>query len=162
MNDLNLREAILYDRIQLDELFREELEYHVSLLPNIFKLPEIVIDDPWLKSILANKNTFLVVSDYNGTIVGAILYKIDTNPDEAIFNERKFGYIEELIVKELFRGKGVGKELLNYAINDLKTRGITDIELNVWENNTTAQKFFKNLKFKTIQKRMRLDLLKER
>lgn len=162
MNDLNLREAILDDRIQLDELFREELEYHVNLLPNIFKLPEIVIDEPWLKSILANKNTFLVVSDYNGTIVGAILYKIDTNPDEAIYHTRKFGYIEELIVKESFRGKGVGKKLLNYAIEALKSRDIIDIELNVWENNKIGQRFFKKHRFEAIQRRMKLDLLKER
>jgi ribosomal protein S18 acetylase RimI-like enzyme len=158
MNELNLREAILDDRIQLDELFREELEYHARLLPNIFKIPEIVIDELWLKTILTNKNTFLVVSDQNGKIVGAILYKIDANPGDAIYEERKFGYIEELIVKEIFRGKGIGKKMFDYAINDLKNRDIIDIELNVWENNTTAQKFFKNHKFKTIQRRMKLDL----
>ena len=158
MNELNLREAILDDRIQLDELFHEELEYHKSLMPNLFKIPEKVIDESWLKSILINKNTFLVVSDYNGIIVGAILYKIDANPDDTIYKERKFGYIEELIVKQIFRGKGIGKELLNHVIKDLKTRNIIDIELNVWENNKIGQRFFKKHKFKTIQTRMKLYL----
>ena len=158
MNEFNLRVAVLDDKKQLDEIFREELEFHKSILPNFFKIPEIVIDEQWLNSILTNKNTFLVVSDNNGTIIGAILYKIDTNPDDAIYKERKFGYIEELIVKALFRRKGIGNKLLNYAINDLKTRDIIDIELHVWENNTVGQKFFKKHQFKTIQRRMRLNL----
>ena len=158
MNDLNLREAILDDRMQLDDLFLEELEYHKSLMPNIFKIPEKVIDVSWLRSILTNKTKFLVVSDYRGIIIGAILYNIDANPNDTIYKDRKFGYIEELIVKQKFRGKGIGKELLNHAINDLKTRDIIDIELNVWENNKIGQIFFKKHKFKTIQRRMKLDL----
>ena len=158
MNEFKLREAKLDDRIQLDELFHEELEYHKSLMPNLFKIPEKVIDESWLKSILTNKNTFLVVSDYNGTIVGVVLYKIDAYPDDNIYKERKFGYIEEMIVKESFRGKGIGNKLLDYAIKDLKTRDIIDIELNVWENNTIGQRFFKKHRFKTIQRRMKLDL----
>lgn len=74
MNELIIREAKLDDRISLDELFREELEYHESLMPDIFKISEIVVDEQWLKSILNNNNSFLVISDYNENLVGATYY----------------------------------------------------------------------------------------
>jgi ribosomal protein S18 acetylase RimI-like enzyme len=157
MENLIFRKAKLDDRDQLDALFREELEYHKRLLPDVFKIPDKLIDESWLKSTLDNDNSSLVVAEHTGTIVGAILYNIKVNPADSIYNERIFGYIEELIVKESFREKGIGKKLLDFAISDLKNRDVNEIELNVWENNKLGQEFFKKYGFKTIQRRMKLD-----
>ncbi len=156
MNELIIRKAQLDDRISLDELFREELVYHESLMPEIFKVPTIVVDEQWLKPILNNDSSFLVISVYDGDIVGAILYKIKVNQDDPILKERKFGYIEEMIVKGSFRRQGIGKQLLDYAIKDLSSQDIKDIEINVWENNEIGRGFYKKYGFKTIQRRMKM------
>jgi ribosomal protein S18 acetylase RimI-like enzyme len=158
MNELILREATFADRMSLDALFREELIYHQGLMPEVFEIPGIVLEEPWLKSILNDTNKFLIVSEQKGTIVGAILYKLDTNPDDKIFKKRLYGYIEEMIVTQSLRGKGIGKELLNYAVNDLRAKNIDDIEINVWDNNTTGLKFYEKYGFKTIQRRMKMVL----
>ena len=91
MNELQLRDAKLDDRSQLDELFHEELEFHKNLMPDIFDIPEVVANETWLNSILDNDNAFLVVSECNNQLVGAILYKLEQNPDENIYEKRKFG-----------------------------------------------------------------------
>jgi ribosomal protein S18 acetylase RimI-like enzyme len=158
MNDSILREATLTDMISLAALFREELKYHQRLMPDVFKIPEVVVEEPWLESILNDKKKFLIVSEYEGIIVGAILYRIETNPDDIIFLERRYGYIEEMIITESLRGKGIGKELLDYAVNDLRTKKIDEIEMNVWDNNITGLKFYKKYGFKTIQRRMKMVL----
>lgn len=64
-----------------------------------------------------------------------------------------------MIVKESFRGKGIGKKLLDYAKKDLKSRDINDIEINVWENNEIGLGFYKKHGFKTIQRRMKIEII---
>lgn len=159
MNKLTVREGELKDRTSLDELFREELEYHKNLLPDIFKIPEILVSEKWLESILDNDNIFLVVSEYNEKIVGTILYKIEKNPEDPILKERKYGYIEEMIVKESFRGKGIGKKLLDYATEDFKSKDLKEIEINVWENNEIGLRFYEEQGFKTIRRRMKKEIM---
>ncbi len=159
MNELTVREGELKDRTSLDELFREELEYHKNLLPDIFKIPEILVSEKWLESILNNNDIFLVVSEYNEKIVGAILYKIEKNPEDLILKERKYGYIEEMIVKESFRGKGIGKKLLDYAAEDLKQRDQKELEISVWENNEIGLRFYEERGFKTIRRRMKKKII---
>jgi ribosomal protein S18 acetylase RimI-like enzyme len=155
LTELALRNANIDDRAMLDELFREELGFHKSLMPDIFRIPEMLIDEKWLRTNLSNDNEFLVVGESDGKIIGAVLYKIMTNPDDEIFQERTFGYIQEMIVSESQRGKGIGKKLLNFAISDLKSKNISDIELNIWEDNEVGLEFYKKQGFKTIRRRMK-------
>ncbi|MHA2219154.1 MAG: GNAT family N-acetyltransferase, partial [Candidatus Hodarchaeales archaeon] len=142
-----------------DKLFREELEYHKSLMPDIFKIPEIVVSEKWLVSILNGEDIYLVVSEYEGKIVGAILYKIGNNPEDIIIKERKYGYIEEMIVSKSFRGKGIGKKLLDYVVNDFKAKNLKEIEIDVWEKNEIGLRFYEEQGFKTIRRRMKKEIV---
>ncbi|UCG69606.1 MAG: GNAT family N-acetyltransferase [Thermoplasmata archaeon] len=159
MNGLTIREGVLRDRASLDELFREELEYHMNLQPDVFKIPDTVVSEKWLKAIINDNNIFLGISEYNGKIVGAILYKIDKNPEDNILKERKFVYVEDMIVSESFRGKGIGKKLLNYAIKHVKTKDIKEIEIDVGDNNEVGLRFYKEQGFKTIRRRMKKEIV---
>jgi ribosomal protein S18 acetylase RimI-like enzyme len=158
MRENKIREAELKDRESLDELFFEELRYHKSLLPDTFKIPGTLVNETWLESILANEREFLVVFESKGKIVGVILYKIRTESPDIILNEREFGYVEELIVTESYRGMEIGKKLLDYAIRDLKEHGISEVELNIWEKNEMGMGFYEKYGFLTIQRRMKLEI----
>jgi ribosomal protein S18 acetylase RimI-like enzyme len=153
-----LREANTEDIMVLNEIFREELVYHRGIMPTIFKLQNNVINDSWLESIIQNENRFMVVAEDNGKIVGCILFRIDTNPDDDIYKIRRFGYIDEMIVNEPFRRRGIGKKLLEHTIKELKSRDIDEVEIDVWEKNTIGQGFYKKHGFKTVRRRMKLDL----
>jgi ribosomal protein S18 acetylase RimI-like enzyme len=153
-----IREAELKDQEPLDELFFEELRYHKSLLPDKFKIPKTLVNETWLESILSNEREFLVVYESKENIVGVILYKIKTESQDIILNEREFGYIEELIVTKSYRGMEIGKKLLDYAIKDLKEHGISDIELHIWEKNEMGMGFYEKYGFLTIQRRMKLEI----
>lgn len=153
-----IREAELKDQEPLDELFFEELRYHKSLLPDKFKIPKTLVNETWLESILSNEREFLVVYESKENIVGVILYKIKTESQDIILNEREFGYIEELTVTENYRGMGVGKKLLDFAIADLKEHGILEVELNIWEKNEMGMGFYKQYGFESVQRRMKLDI----
>jgi ribosomal protein S18 acetylase RimI-like enzyme len=156
MSDLNIREAKLTDRSSINDLFTQELQYHKKLLPDMFTVPDTLIDETWLDSVIKNENEHLAVFKINDSIVGAILYKIRTSPNDIIFKERRYGYIQEMIVAESERRKGIGKKLLEYAEKDLLKQGVSEIELNIWENNESGMRFYENYGFKTIQRRMKI------
>lgn len=155
MKDI-IRNAEQSDRISLNELFSEELEYHKKLMPDRFNVPETLIDESWLDSVIKSENEYLGVLEIDHKIVGAILYKIKTTPNDIILNERRYGYIQEMIVTESERRKGFGKKLMDHAIEDLIGLGIKEIELNIWEDNESGMKFYKNLGFETISRRMKI------
>ena len=158
MNEIIFRKARPEDRVPLDELFREELEYHKSLMPDVFKVPETVVSEEWLGAILAAKDRFLVVSEYEGNIVAAILYGMGKSPEDSIFRERHFGYIEELVVTEQLQRMGLGLKLLDHALSELGSRGLKDVEIHVWESNTMGLDFYGKHGFVTIRRRMRRTL----
>jgi ribosomal protein S18 acetylase RimI-like enzyme len=56
-----------------------------------------------------NIDTFFLVED-DGMIAGYIWGSIDERPGYAL---KKMGYIDELFVKEKYRGRGIAKKLLN-------------------------------------------------
>jgi ribosomal protein S18 acetylase RimI-like enzyme len=158
MRDDIIRGVELKDLKSLDELFFEELRYHKGLLPEKFKIPKTLVNETWLDSILTNEREFLAVYESKGNLVGVILYKIKTESPDIILKERECGYIEELTVTEDYRGMGVGRKLLDFAINHLKEHGISEVELNIWEKNEMGMGFYEKYGFRTVQRRMKLDI----
>jgi ribosomal protein S18 acetylase RimI-like enzyme len=49
------------------------------------------------------------------------------------------------------QGKGLGKMLVNYVIEEIRSLGATALHLNVNRWNTKAQSFYEHLNFKTIE-----------
>lgn len=57
------------------------------------------------------------------------------------------GNIEMLFIDNLYRGKGIGKKLILFAIENLDA-----ISLDVNEDNIQARKFYEHMGFKTISR----------
>lgn len=55
--------------------------------------------------------------------------------------------INELIVAETHRNKGIGKKLVQKAIESAKSRGMDEIEVGTEITNTKAQNFYKKTGF---------------
>lgn len=55
--------------------------------------------------------------------------------------------INELIIAETHRNKGIGKKLIQKAIESAKSRGMDEIEVGTEITNTKAQNFYKNAGF---------------
>lgn len=51
--------------------------------------------------------------------------------------------INELIVHNRFRGKGIGRDLLQFSIKEAKAKGFDEIEVGVEPNNEQAIAFYK-------------------
>lgn len=89
-----------------------------------------------------------------------IYYKISTNENDVI-GYVGFNYIFDeadvirIAVDKKYRSKGYGKQLFQYALNELKKRNINKIMLEVNEENGSAIKLYEKCEFTKISTRKR-------
>jgi ribosomal protein S18 acetylase RimI-like enzyme len=154
MTEISSRPAVLDDREKLEEIFLEELRFHKDLLPDIFEIPKEIITADWLKNIIDDESWAFLVFELDDILAGAVIYKIIESPEDVILRKRRFGYIEEMIVKEEFRGRGIGKRMLEVVSEDLRSKGVTELELDVWEKNENAREFYLKNGFHDVRRKM--------
>ena len=61
-------------------------------------------------------------------------------------------YLSYLVVNEEYRNQGIGTEMISFACQRSKTKGYSNIVLNVDNDNTGAERLYKKLGFVAIGK----------
>lgn len=101
-------------------------------------------DDPWyapetLRSWINDpRDDIILVAKYNQKLVGMCL----------VHTLRDFAYCSILFVDKAYRGKGIGRALLESAENNLKKKKISEFGLFVEEINKESQVFYERLGLK--------------
>jgi ribosomal protein S18 acetylase RimI-like enzyme len=67
---------------------------------------------------------------------------------------RRFAIVDSLAVRAAFRRRGVGQKLMAAVEEWAADRGVSDIELNVFEFNGAAIAFYERLGYATRSRRM--------
>ena len=132
--EINIREATREDCPRLMELIRELAVYE--------KAPEQVTVslDHFEESGFGEKPVWWAIcAEADGVVYGFALYYIrySTWKGQAI-------YLEDLLVTEKMRGKGIGKLLLDELINIARNKGFKRITWQVLEWNEPAINFYRN------------------
>ena len=102
---------------------------------------------------LLKKGGYYLIATENNELMGWIL--IGENKDQ--FTEQLNGFIYELFVKESFRGKGISKELMNVAIEQLRQEGYSEVRLSAYVGNH-AIKLYEKMGFSLRTVSMKLQL----
>ena len=157
--DYAIREAVASDFSQVGEVFSQELQFHIGLLPDRFRVADPIMTHGWFDEILGNPDKMLYVAECDNEIVGVLLIAIRTNPTDPIFKSRRYAYIDEVAVVERWRGKGVGQALMIRAHEWAQKRGAKEVELRVWETNVRAIAFYERLGYKGIRRTMKKELV---
>jgi ribosomal protein S18 acetylase RimI-like enzyme len=87
-----------------------------------------------------NKNLSLVVRD-QGRIVGAILSG----------NDGRRGYLHHLAVDEAYRGKGIGRALVERCLSDLKAIGVPRCNVFYMADNPKGKAFWERLGYRPVK-----------
>ena len=90
--------------------------------------------------MLEKKHSFIIVEE-NDQQIGFASYSISDKP--GIYK------LHKIYVMRTEQGKGLGKYIIDFIINDIKPHAATALQLNVNRNNK-AKKFYENLGFKVI------------
>jgi ribosomal protein S18 acetylase RimI-like enzyme len=108
-------------------------------VPPLNKLKQLQLVDG-----LANHPTALVLFVlYDGEIAGLTTCFINFST----FNVKPYLYIHDIIIYDGFRGKGLGKALMEKLVEMSNERGYCKITLEVREDNNLAQDLYRSLGF---------------
>jgi len=66
---------------------------------------------------------------------------------QTFFHKVGTAQVNELVVDEQFRGKGIGQALMKTAEQEARHRGMDELEVGTESNNLTAQKFYRKYGF---------------
>ena len=107
------------------------------------------------EEIEADKNNELIVAENDGEIVGTL--QVTFTPSIS-FQGGKRATVESVRVDEKYRGMGIGKELMFWAIERAKSENCVTIQLTTNADRRDAHRFYENLGFKGSHLGMKLKL----
>lgn len=96
----------------------------------------------------------VLVAEENGQLLGFAMVEYikreETNSMYAVHE----AHIVEMGVDETFQGKGIGTALIQAVKDAAKVRGCRSVQLDVWEFNKSALRFYEKLGFVTLRRKM--------
>jgi len=156
--NITIRRAASGDIPGVIRLLEYICAFHQKARPDIFKAGSKKYDEADIADILADETRpIFVAADEGGHVAGYCFCKIINN-NHAVFNKHISLYIDDLCVDERYRRRGIAKMLYAAALEFAKQTGVFAIDLNVWEFNEAAVKFYESLGFATRSRKMELIL----
>ena len=116
-------------------------------------LPESYIKA--FEEIAADKNNELIVAEIDGAVVGTL--QLTLTPSIS-FQGGKRATVESVRVDQKFRGQGIGRELMLFAIDRARAENCVSMQLTTNAERTDAHRFYENLGFKKSHLGMKLSL----
>lgn len=137
--EINIRLAREEDYDSVEILMKQIQRLHMELRPDIFIEVNPVLQKEIFLNHLRNNNDY--VAENNGEIVGYVSL-VFVHKEYPSITSRNVVCVNTLVVKEGYRGKGVGSQLMTF-VDKLKTEIHFDkIELSAWYANKEALSFY--------------------
>ena len=154
-----LRTATHEDYEALCLLYAQLDRVHYQTLSDFFRSVEgPTRSREFFAEIFANEDAALFVAENEGALVGVIHCYIDSTPMVPVVVPCSFVHIVDMVVDESFRHHGVGQALLERVHQWTQEKGLAEVELAVWEFNTSARNLYEKLGYRTTWRRMRKQL----
>jgi ribosomal protein S18 acetylase RimI-like enzyme len=132
----------------LDELHREHL-------PWMFKTPEAQPrSEAYFSDLLNREDSAVFVADA-GHVVGIAFGLLRTAPEFPVFRQQRWGVLDGLVVDPTWRRRGIGTRLTHAMEKWAIELGAPCIELNVYEFNTEARRFYEALGYLPFSTKLR-------
>jgi RimJ/RimL family protein N-acetyltransferase len=109
-----------------------------------------------LSEIMANEESDLFVVELNNELVASGYAKI--KDDRPYLKHKKQGYLGFMFVPEKHRGNGYNKLIMDALLKWCKDRNISEIRLDVYEDNPSAIRAYEKAGLKKYLITMRMNL----
>ena len=136
---------------------REQVnELHVRHRPDVFKegFPGELRD--YIHTVYADPDKKILVCEAEGRICAFALIHHVLRPENPYMHPREYLDIDEFCVDRAFRRKGIGTGMIRYIRDYAEREGIRRLELNMWEFNQSALKFYESVGFVTYRRYMEM------
>jgi len=143
---ITIRLADKYDLERIVKLWAELMNLTAEINPRYrLRSGAEEVQQKVFSELLANDDAFIIVAEAEKRII-AFANGFLTQPAKT-FAQSKIGVIENLMVIEPWRRRGLGKELSNRAMAVLHKMGAIEIHVNVIPKNIVSLKFWRALGF---------------
>lgn len=154
--NLNVRRAITSDGETVSRLLYQVAEIHHEGRPDIFKPASKKYTQNEFEELICMKDfAILVAEDENKKVHGYAFCKIKCF-ETSVIQPYKSLYIDDICVDKESRGHHVGTVLFEAVKKLAKELNCDNIELNVWEFNESAMKFYEKMGMITQRRGMEL------
>ena len=145
---MKLRPATKEDYNVLFELFSEIQTMHYEGMPDYFKpAKKDKFFYAYFDEVIKGEDKHLIIGFDDEEPFGYIYYVISKLPQNVYRTEERIIYINHIVVKKSYQGRGLGRALINHVMDIAKKEKIKKIGLDVWLFNEGAIKFFHNQGF---------------
>lgn len=150
---VEIRKAVEAD-IEILLSFEKEIIAVERPFDNTLKQGQIHYYD--LMEHIRNENVEVLVALVNGDIAGSGFGKIRTADP---FQEFKaYAYLGFMYVKPEYRGQGINQKILERLVDWAKSLNLTEVRLEVYDENIMAKKAYLKAGFKPHMLEMRLEI----
>ena len=141
---------------RVNELRKQVNDVHVAGKPEVFKpgFGEELRD--YINEIWNDPEKEIIVADIDGKICGFAIINHIIRPENPFMKERDFLDVDEFCVDKACRRQGIASELISFIKNHARERGFSRIELNMWEFNQDALRFYEAVGFETYRRYMEM------
>lgn len=139
---------------RVNELRKMVNEVHCNGRPDIFKGGFCKELQEYILTLWENDNSDVIVVIRDGEICGFACVDYVERPESPYNLARRFYHINEFCVDEKYRRQGVAIELFEFIKKEAATKNFDKIELDMWEFNDGALKFYESVGFRTYRRFM--------
>lgn len=152
---IQIRRAVDKDIPRLHELLGQVLQIHAEIRSDIFIPGTTKYTDEELREMIRNEEKpIYVAADEQDVCVGYAFCQLRQQPFSNNMVPFQSLFIDDLCVDEKMRGQHVGESLFAFVKEEAKRLGCYEVTLNVWEGNTSAEKFYEKMGMKTKERQM--------
>ncbi|MDI1240631.1 MAG: GNAT family N-acetyltransferase [bacterium] len=151
-NSVECRSAVIDDlpaivRMLSDDFLGQQRERYEDPLPESYIKAFREID--------ADSNNELIVAELDGEVVGTLQL---TYTPSISFRGGKRCTVESVRVDKKYRGQGIGREMMLWAIERAKDNGCVSMQLTTNNDRVDAHRFYESLGFSKSHVGMKLKL----
>jgi ribosomal protein S18 acetylase RimI-like enzyme len=144
-----IREYRPEDRRQVEECFVELQEFERRIEPR--RVEGKVVVEKYLRFMFdkcaQTEGTVFVLED-DERVVGFVSVWAKLKVNGLVNEEAETAYVSDLVVTAAYRGRGLGKALLQRAEDYAVARGATRLNIGVLAENTAARKLYNDFGFR--------------
>ena len=147
-NNIKIRIATVDDIENVLSLEEQLFNLYVKARPDWIDGNKRPHNYEYMKKCIEGDNGKIFIAEDDRNIIGCCITFLDDIKNHHYYVDMKNVYIESLYIDEKYRRKGIGRILFEEVKKYAKEQNCKSIELEVWEFNESAKKFYENLGMK--------------
>ena len=137
-----IRMAKEKDIPKMGDLLKQVCLVHHNGRPDIFNVGRKYSDEELKELLKDDDRPILVCVDEHDEVMGYCFCIFQQHVNHSVMTDIKTLYIDDLCVDENLRGKHIGKQLYEAAVQFAKENECYNLTLNVWSCNQSALRFY--------------------